>query len=209
MEGFLRHDLNVNRGRPDLAMAHDNTANPDTPVAKAAAQLLSQSLELVFGPYLRFNNWDISTSLWTGRQQLTRLRCQRMSLRVASMHQCPQGLSARRLRHDRSTSFCHQQAFPQLHHRHQWQSNCRRNLAGLVQRVQFLEIQHRHAFRAAASDSAILPGLQPSCIICSRSKLHSAFAKQGSAMALGLPFLQWVFIECAASRMGRSCPAME
>ena len=66
MEGFLRHDLSVNRGRPDLAANHDNTAAPDTPVAKAAAQLLRQDLQPVFGPYLRFNNWDINTSLWTG-----------------------------------------------------------------------------------------------------------------------------------------------
>ena len=65
MEGFLRHDLVVNRGRPDLA-GTDTTADPDTPVAKAAAHLLSQDLQPVFGPYLRFNNWDINTSLWTG-----------------------------------------------------------------------------------------------------------------------------------------------
>lgn len=65
MEGFLRHDLSVNRGRPDLA-AHDNTASPDTPVSKAAAHLMQQDLQPVFGPYLRFNNWDINTGLWTG-----------------------------------------------------------------------------------------------------------------------------------------------
>lgn len=66
MEGFLRHDLVVNRGRPDLALAHDTTLDPDTPVAKAAAQLLQQDLQPVFGPFLRFNSWDINTSLWTG-----------------------------------------------------------------------------------------------------------------------------------------------
>ncbi|MCJ1297623.1 hypothetical protein MMC08_000411 [Hypocenomyce scalaris] len=66
MEGFLRHDLNQNRGRPDLALAHDSTADPDTPIAQAAAQLLAQDLQPVFGPYLRFNNWDINTGLWTG-----------------------------------------------------------------------------------------------------------------------------------------------
>lgn len=60
----MRHDLAVNRGRPDFA--HDSTADPDTPVAKAAALLLSQDLQPVFGPYLRFNNFDIDTSLWTG-----------------------------------------------------------------------------------------------------------------------------------------------
>lgn len=65
-EGFLRHDLNANRGRPDLALAHDSTADPDTPIAQAAAQLMSQDLQQVFGPYLRFNNWDINTGLWTG-----------------------------------------------------------------------------------------------------------------------------------------------
>ncbi|KAL0020527.1 hypothetical protein WJX79_003404, partial [Trebouxia sp. C0005] len=65
-EGFLRHDLNQDRGRPDLALAHDSTADPDTPIAQAAAQLLTQDLQPVFGPYLRFNNWDISTGLWTG-----------------------------------------------------------------------------------------------------------------------------------------------
>ncbi|KAL0045166.1 hypothetical protein WJX82_010887 [Trebouxia sp. C0006] len=65
-EGFLRNDLNQNRGRPDLALAHDSTADPDTPIAQAAAQLLTQDLQPVFGPYLRFNNWDINTGLWTG-----------------------------------------------------------------------------------------------------------------------------------------------
>ena len=66
MEGFLRHDLNANRGRPGAALAHGTTDNPDTPVSKAAALLLSQDLQPVFGPFLRFNNWDINTSLWTG-----------------------------------------------------------------------------------------------------------------------------------------------
>ena len=65
-EGFLRHDLNVNRGRPGVAAAHGTTDNPDTPVSKAAALLLSQDLKPVFGPFLRFNNWDINSSLWTG-----------------------------------------------------------------------------------------------------------------------------------------------
>ena len=64
MEGFLRRDLEADRGvRPDLA---DSTANPETPVSKAAAALLHQPLQAVYGPYLRFNSWDINSSLWTG-----------------------------------------------------------------------------------------------------------------------------------------------
>ena len=64
MEGFLRRDLEASRGvRPDML---DSTADPDTPVSRAAASLLHQTLQPVFGPFLRFNSWDINTSLWTG-----------------------------------------------------------------------------------------------------------------------------------------------
>jgi len=148
-EGFLRNDLNQNRGRPDLALAHDSTADPDTPIAQAAARLLTQDLQPLISAY-------------------------------------------------RGTPLCHKQTLTEFHQRHRWQSVLRWHLAGHIWPAQLLEIQPGNISWAATTDLTILSTLWSRRIRASKSKLHCASTKQGSAMALGVPLLQWFLTQRAS-----------